>query len=75
MLSRAKNYFKLIMQDSGGCPSSKRWVTLIALLLLVTAFLANLFFGYKVEPFMFDAITYIVIAGVGITGAEKFAKK
>jgi hypothetical protein len=50
-------------------------VTFICLLLLVTAFLSNLFFGYKVDAFMFDAITYIVIAGVGISGAEKFARK
>jgi hypothetical protein len=75
MLERAKKYFCEIMQDCDGHPSSKRWVTFICLLLLVTAFLSNLFFGYKVDAFMFDAITYIVIAGVGISGAEKFARK
>ena len=75
MLARLKNYFVEIMQDSDGHPSSKRWVTFIALMLLATAFIANLFFGYKIDSFMFDAMTYIVIAGVGISGAEKFAKK
>jgi hypothetical protein len=75
MLNKVKDYFKNVMQDSEGNPSSKRWITLLCTVLLATAFIANLFFGFKVEQYMFDAVAYIVIAGVGIAGAEKFAKK
>jgi hypothetical protein len=37
--------------------------------------MANLFWDYTVDQFMFDAVMYIVIASLGITGAEKFAPK
>lgn len=70
-----KNYIKGIMSDSDGNPSSKRLVTLLATILLATGFLANLFWGFKIDQFIFDAISYIVIAGLGISGAEKFAPK
>lgn len=53
--------------------SSKRVVTALSFLLLATAFLANLFYGLKVDQFMFEAIMYIVVAGLGFTASEKFA--
>lgn len=68
-------YLKGIMEDSDGSPSSKRLVTLLCVLLISVGYLANLFWDYDVEQFMFDAIMYIVIAGLGIAGAEKFSKK
>lgn len=70
-----KNYIKGIMSDSDGSPSSKRLVTILATILLTTGFLANLFWGFTIDQFIFDAISYIVIAGLGISGAEKFAPK
>ena len=68
-------YLKGIMEDSDGSPSSKRLVTLLCVLLIATGFIANLFWDQDVEQFMFDSIMYIVIAGLGIAGAEKFSKK
>jgi len=61
------------LQDNDGHLSSKRLVTLISLLLLAVSFLANLFWGFTIERFIFDGVMYITIAGLGISGAEKFA--
>lgn len=68
-------YIKNMMADGHGNPSSKRWIALIATILVVIGYIANLFWDYTVEQFMFDAVMYIVIASLGITGAEKFAPK
>jgi hypothetical protein len=68
-------YLKGIMADSEGSPSSKRLVTLLCVFLVAMGFVSNLFWDYTVEEFMFNSIMYIVIAGLGISGAEKFSKK
>lgn len=68
-------YVKSMMADGNGSPSSKRWVAMIATILVVIGYIANLFWDYTVEQFMFEAVMYIVIASLGITGAEKFAPK
>jgi len=61
------------LHDNDGNLSSKRLVTIISLLLLAVSFIANLFWGFQIERFIFDGIMYITIAGLGISGAEKFA--
>lgn len=68
-------YIKNMMADGHGSPSSKRWIAMIATILVVIGYIANLFWDYTVDQFMFDAVMYIVIASLGITGAEKFAPK
>ncbi len=68
-----KTFFTEIFQDSAGGFSSKRTVTFYALILVSIGFFANLFGGYKVDQFIFEAIMFIVVAGLGFTGAEKFA--
>ena len=70
-----KQYVKGIMADSDGSPSSKRLITMLATLLMTTGFLGNLFFNLTVDEHLFDAVMYVIIAGLGISGAEKFAKK
>jgi len=55
--------------------SSKRAVTIAAFLLCSIAFIAELFWNYKVSQTTFEAMMYIVIAGLGFTASEKFAKK
>jgi hypothetical protein len=37
------------------------------------AFIANLFWGYQVETYMFEGMVYIAMAGLGFTASEKFA--
>lgn len=55
-----------------GSMSSKRVVTVLAFTLCTVAFLANLFFGMTIEKFIFDSMSYIAMAGLGATAAEKF---
>ena len=70
------NYIvKMLSGESESNPSSKRTITFLAFLLLATAFFSELFFEKKVSPQTFDAITYIVLGGLGFTASEKFTKK
>lgn len=52
--------------------SSKRVVTFLAFIFCSIAFFANLFFGYTIDDKLFDGMMYIVIAGLGVTAAERF---
>ena len=54
--------------------SSKRVVTFIAFLLCAGGFIADIV-GYKMTPAIFEAMMYIVIAGLGFTASEKFSSK
>lgn len=74
-MDKVLGYLKGVMADSNGSPSSKRMVTILASLLVFIGYVANLFWDYTVEEFMFTNMMYIVIAGLGITGVEKFAPK
>lgn len=56
-------------------PSSKRFITFLAFLLLATGFIAELFFEKKLNPQTLDAIMYIVLGGLGFTATEKFVSK
>jgi RsiW-degrading membrane proteinase PrsW (M82 family) len=53
--------------------SSKRVVTFLAFVLCGVAFMANLFWDYQVESYMFEGMVYIAMAGLGFTATEKFA--
>ena len=55
--------------------SSKRVITLLAFILVSVAFVADQFTIYKANETLFDSIIYLVIAGLGFTASEKFAKK
>ena len=65
----------LLRDENNGSVSSKRLVTLLAFILCGFAFLVDLFTTYTVTPQLFDSMMYIVIAGLGFTASEKFAKK
>lgn len=71
------NNVKTMLADSHdpNSLSSKRVVTLIAFILCCVAFIANLFFNYKVDQFIFETMAYIVIGGFASTGIEKFANR
>ena len=55
--------------------SSKRIITLLAFILVAISFTADQFSIYKANEKLFDSIIYLVIAGLGFTASEKFAKK
>lgn len=71
------NNVKTMLADSHdpNVVSSKRVITLIAFILCCVAFIANLFFDYKMDQFIFDTMAYIVIGGFTVTGIEKFANR
>ena len=65
-------WLKSLLQDSHNSTiSSKRVVTLLAFIMCCVGFIADMY-GYKVRPELFDAMMYIVIAGLGFTASEKF---
>lgn len=72
---RVINYIKGIMSDSDGSPSSKRLISIGCVILVAVAFCGSLFYGLKVEDNVLNAVMAIAIAGLGMTGAEKFANK
>ena len=65
----------MLADSTNGSVSSKRVITLIAFLLCAIAFMIDLLTSYKATPALFDSMMYIVIAGLGFTASEKFAKK
>lgn len=69
------NYVKGILADSAGAPSTKRVISIVFAILIGVAFVANLFYSYKVDDNILDAVMMIVIAGLGFTGVEKFAPR
>lgn len=69
------DYIKGILADGKGVPSSKRVISIIFALLIGIAFVANLGWNLDVDDNILDAVMLIVIAGLGITGIEKFVPK
>lgn len=61
------------MLSSEGNISSKRVIAFGAFALLAIGFLSNLYFGFTIEEFMYETMSYIVIAGLGFTASEFFA--
>ena len=64
----------MVSDGINGTVSSKRVITILAFLLCGYAFVADIH-GYKVSPALFESMIYLVIAGLGFTASEKFAKK
>jgi hypothetical protein len=69
------NIKSMLADGVNGSVSSKRVITFIATFLVALAFVLNLFWDFTVEQFMYDSMMMIVVAGLGTTVAEKFAKK
>jgi len=65
----------MVADGADGSISSKRVITTLATFLVALAFLLNLFTGMTVDKNMYDSMMMIVIAGLGTTVAEKFARK
>jgi len=68
-------YLKGILADSSGMPSSKRMIAILFSVLIGIGYCANLFYGLKIDDNLLDAVMIVVVAGLGITGIEKFAPK
>jgi hypothetical protein len=64
-----------MLSDDTGAVRSKRTITFLSFLLCAAAFVADLGWDLKVDFPVFQAMMYIVIAGLGFTASEKFAAK
>ena len=64
----------MLSDGQNGSISSKRVITFISFLMCAWGFIASVY-GYHVDNKLFDSMMYIVIAGLGFTASEKFAKK
>ena len=69
------SWIKEMVSPHSETVSSKRVITLLAFLMCSMAFTADLFWGFKVSKESFDAMMYIVIAGLGFTASERFSPK
>ena len=65
----------MVADGADGSVSSKRVITVMATFLVALAFVLNLFWDFTVDQNMYDSMMMIVVAGLGTTVAEKFAKK
>ena len=74
-MQKLVDYIKGILGDTDGLPSSKRIVSVVFALLLMAAFVGNMAWGLTVDDNLLDAVMMVIIAGLGITGIEKFAHK
>ena len=62
-----------ILQDEYQRYSSKRVVAFIGTVALISAFIANTFFGLSVLQYIFDGLLMLVIGALGITVGDAFA--
>ncbi len=74
-MSILANLKSMISDGVDGSISSKRVITVMATFLVALAFVLNLFWDLDVDANMYDSMMMIVVAGLGTTVAEKFAKK
>lgn len=68
------DWLRSMLSDVEGDCSSKRVITFLAFVICAWGFVADTT-GHTVNPKLFDSMMYIVIAGLGFTASEKFAKK
>ena len=70
------NFFlKIITAEGEKYPSSKRFITFCAFVLLAIGFIAEMFFAKNVNQQTYEIMMYIVLGGLGFTASEKFGKK
>ena len=66
---------KGMLAEGDGKLSNKRVITLLSNVMLVVAFVANVFMAKHIDDNILNAIMFVIIGGMGITGMEKFAPK
>jgi positive regulator of sigma E activity len=66
--------FKDSLISNLGDVSSKRIMSFMTLLILLISYLIAQIWGKSAPEYMFEYLSYIVIAGMGFTSVEKFSK-
>ena len=75
MLNKIITALCATLSDVDGVLSSKRVITMLSFLCVMTAFLLNLFNQIPLEEFVFNGMLYLTAAGLGFTTFEKFSRK
>ena len=47
----------------------------LSMIILITTWVFNLFYGLQITEFVFDGFLYITVVGLSVTTAEKFSRK
>lgn len=63
-------WFKNMMSSSGEA-SSKRFCTVLCVLLLAFAFIADIFFNVTLDPVIIEPVKAIAMFGLGAIASEK----
>lgn len=68
---------KILMSilTSDGKISSKRFITLMAFVLMAFGFLMNMLLKYTVDANIFEALEWVVLGGLGFTASERFSSQ
>lgn len=66
---------RMLTAEGERYPSSKRFITLIAFVLMAMGFVAEMFFGRSINQQTYEIMMYIVLGGLGFTASEKFGTK
>ena len=76
-MDTVKDFFISLLTDgsANATVSSKRAISMAAFGACVSGFFGNLFFGLKMDEFIYNSMMYISIAGMGMTVPEKWAPK
>lgn len=61
--------------DVSGKKSQKRLITFLAFLQISIAFIANLFFKYKVDTELLAVMKIVVLTGIGAITVEQFSTR
>ncbi len=69
-----KKFFINVLSSEGKI-SSKRFISLLAFLMLCIGFIANLFWDSTVDEHIYKAMEWIVEVGMGTIVAEKFGSR
>ena len=69
-----KQFMSSMLADVDGQISSKRFITIVAFLCLVLAFLCNVFASIPLQEFVYDGMLYLVGSGLGFSNVEKFSR-
>lgn len=50
-------------------------VTLLAFIMMSIGFIANLFWNYEIDKFIYESMQWIVMIGLGATASEKVSEQ
>ena len=69
------NIKSMVRDSHNNTISSKRIVVFLCVIMMIVGFVANVGYGIEVSEHIYTSIMYVVLAGVGLTGIEKFARQ